>query len=161
MFLCNGSHDLNAFIGAVFIQGWKVKSHSPRVIRCRFIRTEFARQVAPSQRTPNHKPKILIFDQWDNIPLQVPSCYGVVRLDRFKLFQTLQSGYTQCFHDLPRGHITEANVANLSCFDQIRQSSKGLLERRKWIKAMKLVQIDMVNLKTLKASIDFVENVRP
>ena len=83
----------------------------------------------------------------------------VVGLHTDEFSQPALLGYPERLHDLPGGHVAQADIAHPARSHQIVQRRQRLLERRQRIESVQLVQIDVIELQALQARIDLVEQM--
>jgi hypothetical protein len=84
-FFCHRSNYIDDVVCPIFVNRWEIKIGSPGpAIPC-LSAPVFTAEKASGQRAPYHEPDLLVEQQWNDLPLKVSSCNGLVCLQGNKL----------------------------------------------------------------------------
>ena len=114
----------------------------PGAGRRRGVRQVLAGEHALGDRRPDDLRQAELLARRDDLLLDDPPEHRVLRLRRDELRPAVLALQVEGALDLPRAPLAEAEVARLPLPDDLVQRLQGLLERRRLVVAMALVEID-------------------
>ena len=118
-----------------------------------------AREEPARQRAPDHQPDPFRPQHRHDLALQIAPGDGVVGLERGEALETEPLGNAKRLHDLPRGPVAHADIADAARADHVIERAQRLFDRRRRVPAMELIEIDMIGPQPLQASVDLVHEV--
>ena len=119
--------------------------------RHRLAAADFAGKAAPSERTPHQRADFLIEAERHELPLVFAANERVVNLVRNITRVAEAIGNGQRLHQVPAGKIRRGNVADLSFADKLVERVLHFFNGRKRVKAVQVVDVDVVGAEAAKA----------
>ena len=113
---------------------------------------DLARQPREAERAPRDAADALVECQRHELPLIVAADERIVRLVGDIPRQPVFLRYGQRFHQVPAGEVRAADVADLAGPDQVVKRAKRLLDRRRPVEGVELVEVDVVGAQPLSGS---------
>src|SRR5262249_48234105 len=139
----------------------EVERRAARPFGPRLLRIELAGEKAAGERAPREDRDALILGARDDLALDVATGDGVVDLRALESRPAVGLREGDGLHRVPGGQVAEAHVTYLPGADDVVESANGLLDRRRHIDAVDLVEVDVVEAEPLQATVDAREDVRP
>ena len=144
---------------AVFVNWRKIEIDAPGILCACTIPFVFSAQKAPGQRAPDHQTNLLIQQQWREFAFQIPARNGVIGLQRYKFGEAVLRAVPDSLHDMPGGEVAAPDIAHFSAFYQGVQCIYSFFQWGQRIKAMDLVQVHIIHLKSLQTGVNFMQDV--
>ena len=118
------------------------------------VARELAGQKSAGQRAPDQQSEPLILQQRNHLALELAADQRVVRLRAPEALEPLLARDRQRLHQLPRGQVRAADVADLAGAHEIVERAQRVLDVRQRIEAMDLIEVDVVGAEPPQARFD-------
>src|ERR1700674_3260813 len=118
-----------------------------------------AGQEAAGEGTPWDDPESLLAAERQHLPLLLAIDQVVVVLHGDEAGPTMPVGEIERLGELPGVHARGAEVAGLACPHHVMERFQRLLDRRRGVPAMDLVEVDVVGAEAAQRAVDGVEDV--
>src|SRR5215218_9209653 len=115
-----------------------------RVLRRLLAAPVLAREEAAAQRTPRYDPNALLPAGRQHLPLDVPLHERVLRLQAHEPLEALKLAHVYGLHELPAREVGDPDVAHLAGSHQVRERRQGLIQGRRGVPHVHLVEVYVV-----------------
>ena len=153
------SHDVKHPKSARLVHHRKVKTGAAGSFGSAAVRGKLATEQAPGQWAPDHQAKLLVLQQGQHFALQIPPGNRVIGLHTLKARPVIPLGDRQRLHDLPGRHIAQPDVAHLAGSHHVVEGGQHIFQWCQRVKAVQLVQVDVIELQALQAGVELIHQV--
>src|SRR5712671_5063107 len=126
MCLRNRSHRINDPEGAFLVYRREIERRTTRALGSPDVARELAAQKPAGERTPRQDCKLLIVGERHDLTLEIAPGDAVVGLHALEAFEAALVGNPECFRNLPRGQVAQADIANLARPYTVVERTQGL-----------------------------------
>src|SRR5215472_1993444 len=145
------AHRVDAVERAVLVQRRKVERGAPAVRLALAVAAVLAAQEPAGERAPDEQREAFALQHRHELALEVAAGDRVVRLQALEAREAEPLGDAERLHDLPGRPVGDADVADVAVPDHRVERAHRLLDRRRRIEAVDLVEVDVVELQALQA----------
>ena len=117
------------------------------------------RATSSCKRTPRVHADLPIEAQGHHLVFFLPVNQVVLVLHSDEFRPVIAFGYVLQSLELPSIHSARSDVSGLAGLDHVVKGLHDFLHRRKWVKPVDLVEVNIVEAKTLQAVVDFGHDV--
>src|SRR4029077_20148950 len=152
-------HEVDAIEGAPLVDRRKVERSAAAARFGGLVAPVLAAQETAGERTPDHQAEAFALQHRDQLALEVAAGDRVIRLQALEARQAEPLGNDERLRDLPGRPVRNADVAHMAVLHHGVERTHRFLERRRWIEAVDLVQVDVIELQALQARLQSGDDV--
>jgi hypothetical protein len=145
---------------ALHVDRREVEGGAPRLGGALLVGIELAREEAACERAPREDRDALREAHRCDLALDVAAGDRVVDLCALEPREVVRRGVGEGLGGDPRRQVAEADVARLARARDVVEGADGLLDRRRWVEAVDLVEVDVIEPESAQAGVDAREDVR-
>lgn len=146
MALGDGPHRDDDRNSAIPVDRWEVEGGTAPADTGFFTTIIFSRQKPAGQWTPDHEADLLRLHHRDQFAFEVAPGNGIIGLEAFDPSKMLMLGNTLRLHDLQCSPVRNTDVTAETGLHQTVHGAHRFFNRRRRVKAMNLVQVDVIHL---------------